>query len=461
MLKRVLVIILCVAVIISLVGCKNTAGSSETEPTENAPEASGDKVIKVAAIDCWVEWLTEKAAEYESANPGTKVEVVEIVINSDMYSKITMMMKSAQTAPDLITEDGFMVKSDAAGGYLEPLTDVLANWDDAELFIPAIMEGAKGEDGVHYAVPLSTDVQGIWYNKQLFEQAGLPVPFEPKSWEDVLNAAKTLKGAITTEDFIPLYIYASKTYPEQTSMRTFQTFYFGTGADASLYDMDAGKWVVDKAKLLDVFNFVNTIYNTEKVGPTPSFAGQAGVTDLFQSDYMKNGKVGIYFSGSWEAGNWAEGASHEWEEGLDVWGFANIPSKDGGAPEYTTMSGGWTWAIPANANNKDGGTDFLKFICNKENQLDFAILNGVLAVRSDVMNDPTYLGQDMSVVGESNDMLQYTHFRPSVDGYSQISTVFTEVVESIAIGAATPEEALATLESEIIRLVGEDKVIVK
>ena len=372
MLKRFLGVFLCAAMVFALAGCANTTKSGSTQSqTEDE-----NKVIKVGVLANWVDWVKEKAKAYEAVHKGTKVEVIELVNNSDLYSKTTMMMQSEQTAPDVITEDGFMVKADAAGGYLMPLTDVLAGWEESKQFAPTIMEGGKGVDGVQYALPLSTDVQGIWYNKQMFAEAGISVPFEPKSWNDILAAAKKLKAAVTTDGFVPLYLYASKTYPEETSMRTFQTLYFGTGEDAELYDMNAEKWVVDKEKLLDVFRFVDSVYNTEKVGPTPSFAAQSGIADLLQSDYMKNKKVGMYLSGSWESSNWAKGKSHEWADGLKVWGFAKIPTKDGETPGYTTMSGGWTWAIPSKANNKEGGIDFLKFVCNKDNQLEYALQTG-------------------------------------------------------------------------------------
>ena len=58
-------------------------------------------------------------------------------------------------------------------------------------------------------------------------------------------------------------------------------------------------------------------------------------------------------------------------------------------------------------------------------------------------------------------MLPYAHFRPSVEGYSTLTTMFTEVVESIAMGSATPEDAAATFESEMKRIVGEENVTVK
>jgi multiple sugar transport system substrate-binding protein len=470
MLKKVLVFLITLTVCVAMAGCGSDeqTNTDEVEATTKGEEKAADgtqensnntsETIKIAVGTATMEWLDGVVEAYKTENPDVNIELIEIMSGSDMYTKITMMMQSNQTSPDLITEDGFMINSDAAAGYLEPLDDLLDEWEDAKLFNPVILDGAKAADGVQYGIPYSTDVQGIWYNKDLFKQAGIPVPFEPKSWDDIMDVAKKLKEN-GDKDFIPVFFYASKTSPEETSMRTFQALYSGTNSE--LYDFQEKKWIMDKENLLHVFNFVNDVYNVEKVGPPLSIAAQQKVSDLFQSDYMKNNKLGMYFSGSWEASNWASGMKYEWPEGLDTWGFAKIPTMDGRDPGYTTMSGGWTWAIPANANNKEGGKDFLKFVANKENQLSYALFSGNLAVRTDVMEEETYKNQEMAVVNEAAQMLEYTHFRPSIEGYNTVTTMFTEVIESIAMATETPEEALEMYERELIRIVGEDNVIVK
>ena len=109
-------------------------------------------------------------------------------------------------------------------------------------------------------------------------------------------------------------------------MRTFQELYSGTGG--TLYDFDTKKWVVDKENLLKVYNFVNDVYNVEKIGAPLSIVSQQKVEDLFVSDYMKNGKLGMIFTGSWVPGNWGEGRTYEWPEGLDTWAVAKIPTYD-------------------------------------------------------------------------------------------------------------------------------------
>lgn len=463
MFKKKIAGLLAAMMCVSLIGCgsggEKTAGESKKAGTEESSGGSSDSdVIKMAVGADRVDFYRGLADEFEKQNSGKKVEIIEIVNGSDMYTKITMMMQSKETSPDLITEDGFMIMSDAEAGYLEPLDEFMKNWEDAGQFEEAILDGAKGADGVQYGVPFSTDTQCLWYDKKLMEEAGVSVPFQPKNWDEILEAGRKLKE-IGGDGFIPFFLYASKTSPEETSMRTFQELYSGTGG--TLYDFESKKWIVDKENLLKVYNFVNDVYNVEKIGAPLSIVSQQKVEDLFVSDYMKNGKLGMIITGSWVPGNWGEGRNYEWPEALDTWAAVKIPTYDGSGDGFSTMSGGWTWAIPKNANNKAGGEELLKFIAGKDCQLKYAMFSGDLAVRKDVMEDDTYLSQKMSVVKEAGEMLPYAHFRPSVEGYSTLTTMFTEVVESIAMGSATPEDAAATFESEMKRIVGEENVTVK
>lgn len=441
-------------------GTSQEASSEETDSSEDSggeSESGSGDTIKIALgandIDLFYGPLIEQFEE----ETGKDVEIIEIPQGADMYTKITMMMQSPETCPDLITEDGFMIMSDAKAGYLEPLDDFMSEWEDAQYFDETVLEGGKGEDGVQYGIPLSTDVQCIWYDKQLMEQAGVPVPFEPKTWDDIIEAGKKLKAL--GDDIIPLYIFASKSSPEETSMRTFQQLYSGTGG--TLYDFETEKWIVNKDNLLKVFNFVNDVFNVEKIGAPMSQVAQNGIESVYKSDQMQNHKLGMISTGSWTAGSWGDGGEYPWPEWKDTWDVAAFPTYDGSGAGYTTMSGGWTWAIPANATNKEGGKELLKFMANKENQVSYALYSGNLAVRTDVMEDPAYTGQDPSVINETTAMLEFTHFRPSVEGYATLTAMFTEVTESVALAAATPEEAVETFESEMIRIVGEENVTVE
>lgn len=422
---------------------------------------SGDKVIKWAIAQDKTDALpAELISRFEEQYPEYTLEVIEAT-GTDQWTKLTMMMQSPETCPDVIAEDGFMLPSDSAAGYLYPLDDFAAGWDEYDQIYDSFKEGGKGADGKLYGIFTSTDVMAIWYNKELFKGAGIEVPWQPKNWDDIITAAEALKATYgeTVEDFIPVFMHSSKTNGEHTSMRTFQIMYNSTGG--KLYDAESGKWVYDKENLTKVFNFINDIYNEAKAGAPYSIVSTAGVDDLIVNDYIPNGKCGMYFWGSWIASSWLETGTSPWPEALDTMGVAAVPAYDGDG--LWTIGGGWTWAIPANAPNKENAEFFLEWLCSYDQQMlrNDGIHSGDMTVRSDIAADPSYGADPATFIKETSEYLPYVTFRPGYDGYSTVSIMYAEMTEAVAIGTYTPEEAVEAFYNELVRLVGEEKVLVE
>ncbi len=71
------------------------------------------------------------AKQFEAANTGVKVQLIPIQASeNDYYTKLALMNKAASTAPDVMYEDTFLIKADAAAGYLEPLDSYVSDWSD-------------------------------------------------------------------------------------------------------------------------------------------------------------------------------------------------------------------------------------------------------------------------------------------------------------------------------------------
>ncbi len=431
---------------LGLIACSNDEGSKESASSEN--------VLKVTYPSWWEDWFKDLEADFEAANEGVDVKLVPL--HDDVTTKQAMMMKSAETTPDVAVEDTFILNSDVNAGYLSPMDDIVNNWDEWENFETTTHQGVKGLDGKIYGVPFSTDVQGLWYNKKLLTDAGLS-DFAPKSWEEVLSAAEEVKAS-ASKDVIPLFMYTSKATGEGTSMRTFQVLYSGTGS--SLYDYDEQKWVIDEKALTDTFEYINTVSEKE-IGAAPSVAANSQVSSLLAEDLMMNDKVAMVMDGNWVAGTWREGRATPWPEALDTWGFIPFPTQNGQDPGYTSMSGGWALSIPAKANNKDLAAEFIKMAVDAEHQLEYVTKTGDMTVRTDVAEKDEYLNQPLSNYREAGEILTYTHFRPAIDEYPAISTHIQEVVESVATGAISPEQAVKNYETGLKRIVGEDSVINK
>ncbi len=440
-------VVTAVAVSLTLTAC----GSSEKGA------ARSDDTIRVAyqkttAFYQADDLMKKVKSEFEAANEGMTVELVPIEAEQDQYfTKLALMNGSASTAPDVIYEDTFQVRSDAAAGYLLPIDEYVNEWEDWDQFFDTAKEAGLGDDGKVYGVPMGTDTRGIYYNKEIFQQAGLPADWQPKNWDELLEAARTVKEKVP--GVIPINVYSGKAAGEATSMQGFEMLLYGT--KDTLYDEEAGKWVTGSQGFVDSLKFLRTIHE-EELAPPLDLTLDAAIMSRVSTELIPQGKLAIAVDGSWLPGTWT-GGDNAWPEWEQTLGMAAMPTQDGGEPGFTSMSGGWLLSVGANSANPDAAFQFISTALNKENSLKFDTETSQVAVREDVANDPEYLGYNPSF-GFFSPLVQYTHFRPARPEYPQISSNIQVAAEAMATGQQTPEEATATYEEALISIVGEDKV---
>lgn len=441
--------LLAASLLVSACGNGKNDGNSGTD---SAAQGGSKDALDVAYPSWWEDWFKSLKEDFEADHDGIQVNLIPLY--DDPTTKQAMMMQSADTAPDIAVEDTYILNSDVNAGYLDSLQKMTDSWDDWKNFEETVKEGVTAENGEIYGVPFSTDVQGLWYNKELFKQAGLSEEFQPENWQEVLDAAEIIQKK--DQDVIPLFLYSTKSTGEATSMRTFQVLYSGTGSD--LYDKDTGKWVADKQALTDTFAFIKNVYDN-KLGPSLSMASNSQVGTQLAEQLMPQNKVAMVMDGNWVPGTWRRGDTPEpYDNGMDVWGFVPFPTQKGQEPGYTSMSGGWAFSIPSKAQNKDLAEEFIKMAVDKKHQSDYVFRTGDMTVRSDVAEEKDYLEQPLSNYKEANDILQYTHFRPTVDDYPTVSTHIQEVVEGVASGSYSPEEAVDQYLDGLKRIVGAENV---
>lgn len=398
-------------------------------------------------------YITEVARQFSQQRPELAVDLVPLVAaENDYFTKNELMMSSARTATDLVYEDTFILNSDVAAGYLRPIDDYLADWPQWRYFQPVTRDAVKAEDGKRYGVPTSTDTRAIWYHSELFRRAGLPVPWQPRTWADVLTAARTIKRRLP--GVIPLNLYASKASGEKTSMQGFEMLLYGT--DSTLYDQDARKWVLGSKGFLDSLGFVRTLF-AEKLGPPLNSALDPNLSEQINNAWFPQGKIAMAVDGSWISSAWREGASGEWPQAAQVMRMARMPTQRGQAPGMVTLSGGWLWALPAKASRPDLAWELLKVLASTENMTDFTVADGNVTVRTDVAAQPAYRNGS-PFIPFFTDLVKNTTYRPALAPYPQVSNAIQIASESVMLGGS-PAAAAKAYDSTVTGIVGPDQTM--
>ncbi|MFE2824509.1 extracellular solute-binding protein [Streptomyces sp. NPDC059271] len=393
-------------------------------------------------------YLGEMKKQFEKANPGKKVELVPIKApDSEYYTKLQQMLRSPKTAPDLVYEDTFLINSDITSGYLKPLDPYLDKWSDWGQFIDTAKAAAKAQDGKTYGVPDGTDTRGLWFDKGVFAKAGLPADWQPKTWDDVLDAARTIKKKVP--GVTPLNVYTGKPAGEAATMQGFEMLLYGTGDGTAdpLYDTASKKWVAGSQAFKDALTFVETVYK-EKLGPDVTDALDPNFATSVRGDLLPGGKLGIDLDGSWLPQDWLKGSGHEWPAWSRKLGLAHMPTQHGQAPGKVSMSGGWTWSIPSKAGNPGLAFEFIKTMQTKANAQKWYIANSGIAVRKDVAADPAYTRAQPGIKFFT-DLVASTHYRPAYPAYPKVSTAIQEAMESVTTGDSSVDKAASTYDEEL------------
>ncbi|MFI8229041.1 extracellular solute-binding protein [Streptomyces sp. NPDC085900] len=418
----------------ALTACGSGSGSSP-DTVKVSFKQSTDNSIKV--MDGY---LADIKKQFEKKYPGKKVELIPIKApDSEYYTKVQQMLRSPKTAPDLVYEDTFLINSDITSGYLKPLDPYLAKWPDWKQFIDTAKNAAKGEDGKTYGVPDGTDTRGLWFDKGIFRKAGLPATWQPKNWDDVLSAARAIKKKVP--GVTPINLYTGKPAGEAATMQTFEMLLYGTGDGTAdpLYDRASKKWIAGSQGFKDALSFVHTVYK-EKLGPDVSTALDPNIQTIVAGDLLPKGKLGIALDGSWLPQAWLKGSGHEWPQWSGELGLASMPTQHGQAPGKVSMSGGWTWAVPAKAGNPDLAFDFIRTMQTKANAEKWYIANSGIAVRKDVASDPAY-AKAQPGIKFFTDLVASTHYRPAYPAYPKVSTAIQEAMEGVTTGDTSVDKA--------------------
>lgn len=414
--------------------CSSSSGSNP-DTLKVSFKQSTDNSIKV--MD---DYLADIKKQFEKKYPGKKVDLVPIKApDSEYYTKLQQMLRSPKTAPDLVYEDTFLINSDITSGYLKPLDPYLDKWPDWKQFIDTAKTAAKAEDGKTYGVPDGTDTRGLWFDQGIFKKAGLPANWQPKTWDDVLSAARAIKKKVP--EVTPLNVYTGKPAGEAATMQTFEMLLYGTGDGTAdpLYDKSAKKWIAGSQGFKDALRFVETVYK-EKLGPDVSDALDPNIQTIVAGDLLPKGKLGIALDGSWLPQAWLKGSGHEWPQWSSELGLAYMPTQHGQAPGKVSMSGGWTWAIPSKAGNPDLAFDFIRTMQTKANAEKWYIANSGIAVRKDVASDPSYATAQPGIKFFT-DLVASTHYRPAYPAYPKVSTAIQEAMEGVTTGDTSVDKA--------------------
>ena len=200
--KRFISTVLCAAMAASLVtGCGSGSGNASGGSTQAAADTGSKKEVVI-----WDYFETDaQKAMMTTLLDGFNASQDEYVAShvyvpfSDYEKQLTLGIASGEL-PDLVILDGCSMASFISLGLFGDISDADIKWDE---YIAGPMESTMA-DGRHYGIPFATNCTALFYNKDMFDAAGIAYPDENTTWDDFHEMAKTL-----TKDGVKVHSNAS------------------------------------------------------------------------------------------------------------------------------------------------------------------------------------------------------------------------------------------------------------
>ncbi len=327
--KKWLIMLLTVILgLIGLAGCSDSDTTSGTTKDEKVEITYGfwDKK-QVPAVEEIIKLFNEK-------NPNIKVKT-----ELTPYGQYFQKLETAATGgalPDVMWMNGAHVEQYAEGKVILPLSD-FAKEDNYNLDnYPESLIDLYTVDGKLYGIPKDFDTTGLWYNKKIFDEAGVPYPDETWDWAKLKEVATKL----TNKDK-GIWGYAAL----MGNQGGYYDFIWQNGGYIISED---GKSVgFDQPEAIEALKF-NISFIKEGLSPT-----QAQMTETAASELFASGKVAMMFDGPWMVPEYKQNPD------LDV---AVVPK----GKQRAVAIHGLSNVIAANTKHKDAAWKFVQFLGSKE-----------------------------------------------------------------------------------------------
>lgn len=351
-LKKVLAVAMAAVMTLSFAAC----GSKSSDEGEKKSEGSKDAKLTVAIWDS-----NQEPGLKEIMNDFTEETGVEVDIQVTPWGDYWTMLEAATQGGDM--PDVFWMHSDQIATYAQyddillNLSDKIEKSDKIDLnnYPENLVNIYKNEAGDQLAIPKDIDTCAVWYNKTMFDEAGIPYPTSDWTWEDFREIAKKLTNPEKNQ-------YGTSIKPGSYQESWYSTIYAYGG---EVISEDKTKSGFDNPKTIEAMQLIENII---KDGSMPDYTV---VAENNTEELMMAGTVAMTFQGSWMI---PDMASNDFiKENCDI---APLPKGPNGTK---SISNGLGWVASAQGEHTEEAWQLIEYLGSKEAQQKQAELGVTMA----------------------------------------------------------------------------------
>ena len=339
---------------------------------------------------------------FHAANP--KITVKVDVSDWDPYWDKLQTSLAGGAAPDVFAMDGPLFPDYQSRDVLLDLKPFIDRdgYDLTQLADQAVADFTT--PGGQFGLPRDLNVVALYYNKKMFDAAGIPYPDETWDWAKLVDVAKKLtikdaSGKTTQWGF----------YTESTDMENFWSeAVWQNGGD--IISADHKKSLVGSDEAAGGLQFLQDLIWKHKVMP------DASITDAL-GDAFEQGQAAMEANGSWLV------ATDE-AAGLDF-GIAPLPKGSAGQATSINPTGA---VVYKGTKNPDAAWEFVKYLASPAAQTKIMELKSSMPANKSVLTGPFATSFDGAKVFA--DAISYAHIKPSFKGYNDWTTALQNELDT-------------------------------
>ena len=307
-----------------------------------------DIVVTVATWDATTTpYLIATKDAFEAANPGIKIEYIDVA-SQDYHVKVGAMLAGGDTVDIVDLKELSNMETWSEAGFIMPLDEMIAA-DGYDMGNYVGMDKCYiGADGNQYGLPYRSDFWVLFYNKTLFDDAGVDYPTNDMTWDEYADLARKMSSGVEGVD------------------KVWGTHYHTWLSTVACWSVCGGDYTLADGTYDNLKYFYDLVLGLED-----------------EDVIMKNPDIsaaGLHYRGAFEVGNIAMLPMGYWFVSTLIndirngdaepfeWGIVAVPHAEG-IPAGSSFGSPTGTCINVRSENKDLAWQFIAWRCSEEGAL--------------------------------------------------------------------------------------------
>lgn len=362
------------------------------------------------------------ADEFNETHPDIKVNVD--VSDWDAYFNKLQTLFAGGTPPDVFAMDAPLYPDWQSRGVLKNLQPYLdADPGVLDGVYPVTLQAYQTPEG-YFGLPRDFQTIVLYYNKDMFDAAGVDYPTDDWTLTDLREAAKKLTADTDGDGQVDQWGFWSDFYDME--------LFWGPaiwGAGGQAISDDHKETLLAEGPAKDVWQMMSDMIFEDGSVPDTGEAEQYGY-DIFLAERAAMTTIGHWVVPEYTA------------QGINF----DVAAFPAGSEERATLVNSAGFVIADASPNPDAAWEFVKYAVGPSGQTRLAELGFAVPVLQSVAESPVFLEQGSSINQQVYlDALQYAVPKPSFKGYGEWSATVGDTLALVWSGDITIDEALDEL----------------